>query len=134
MPDAGLDADTKAMWTKYRAKLRSIPQDHDGKDADDVLFPYNPVMYKTWLTKVDTENNKVNEGKEYLETEDQFGTFHSNTYQEYARRIVLTIASHYKIKNPDIIFAPADAIKKTDKIETKDDVDRLLEQIKANNV
>ena len=84
---------------------------------------------------VDVDNNKVNEGKEYLETEDQFGTFHSNTYSEYARRIVMTIASNYKIKNPDIIFAPAKSSPTLpDKIETQEDLDKFLEQIKANNV
>ena len=29
MPDAAIDSDTKALWTKYRTKLRSLPQDHD---------------------------------------------------------------------------------------------------------
>jgi len=139
VPDAAIDSDTKALWTKYRTKLRSLPQDHDGKDADEVQFPYNPVMYKKWLTIVDADNKKVNEGKEYLETEDQFGTFHSNTYSEYARRIILTIASNYKIKNPDIIFAPAKNLtypsqEEIMKVETQDELDRLLEQIKENNV
>ena len=130
MPDAPIDADTKAMWTKYRTKLRSLPQDYDGKEADDVLFPYNPVMYNKWITIVDVENNKVNEGKAYLETEDQFGKFETNTYSEYARRIILTIASNYKLKNPDIIWAPAALKGRDDAVKTQDDLDRLLAQIK----
>ena len=36
MPDADLTDELKAQWTAYRAKLRSIPQDYDGQDADDV--------------------------------------------------------------------------------------------------
>ena len=134
MPDAAIDADTKAMWTKYRTKLRSLPQDYDGKEADDVLFPFNPIMYNKWITIVDVENNKVNEGKAYLETEDQFGKFETNTYSEYARRIILTIASNYKLKNPDIIWAPAALKGRDDAVKTQDDLDRLLAQIKENNV
>jgi len=134
MPDAAIDADTKAMWTKYRTKLRSLPQDYDGKEADDVLFPYNPIMYNKWITIVDVENNKVNEGKAYLETEDQFGKFETNTYSEYARRIILTIASNYKIKNPDVIWAPAALKGIDDAVKTQEDLDRLLAQIKENNV
>ena len=49
--------------------------------------------------------------KHILETDDQFGKFDTNTYGEYARRIVLTIASNYKLKNPDVIFAPANVMK-----------------------
>ena len=107
MPDAVVDTDTKAMWTKYRAKLRSLPHDNDCKDADEVNFPFNPVMYNVWESRVDLNNQKLNEGKAYLETDGQFGTFDTTTYNEYAKRIVLTIASNYKIKNPDFIVAPA---------------------------
>lgn len=47
----------------------------------------------------------------------------------------MTIASNYKIKNPDIIFAPAKSSPTLpDKIETQEDLDKFLEQIKANNV
>jgi hypothetical protein len=134
MPDAAIDADTKAMWTKYRTKLRSLPQDYDGKEADDVLFPYNPPMYNKWITIVDVENNKVNEGKVYLETEDQFGKFETNTYSEYARRIILTIASNYKLKNPDVIWAPAALEGRDNYVKNQDDLDKLLAQIKENNV
>jgi len=137
MPDADIDADTKAMWTKYRAKLRSLPQDNDGKDADEVKFPFNPIMYKAWESRVDLNNQKLNEGKVYLETDGQFGTFDTTTYSEYAKRIVLTIASNYKIKNPDFIVAPAnykDYEKPSEEIQSKEDLDRLLAQIKENNV
>ena len=91
-------------------------------------------MYNKWITIVDVENNKVNEGKEYLETEDQFGKFETNTYSEYARRIILTIASNYKIKNPDVIWAPAALKGRDNAVQTQEDLDKLLEQIKANNV
>ena len=137
MPDADIDTDTKAMWTKYRAKLRSLPQDNDGKDADEVQFPINPIAYKVWESKVDLNNQKLNEGKAYLETDGQFGTFDSTTYSEYARRIVLTIASNYKVKNPDVIFTPANyEVYETpsEEIKSKEDLDKLLAQIQENNV
>jgi len=135
MPDAVVDADTKAMWTKYRAKLRSLPQDYDGQDADDVKFPMNPLYYKIWIDRVDVNNNKVNEG-EYLETEFQFGRFDKNTYGEYARRIVMTIASNYKIKNPDEIFSTKEilSLEESEYPSTQAELDALLEKIKNNNV
>ena len=137
MPDAALDADTKAMWTKYRQKLRDLPADHDGQDADDVKFPFNPIMYKIWESKVDLNNEKINEGA-YLETDAQFGTFDTSTYGEYARRIVLTIASNYKVKNPDVIFAPSPYVEPTvdefNAVTTQDELNALLTRIKENNV
>ena len=117
--------------------MRDLPADHDGKDADEVKFPFNPIMYKAWESRVDLNDQKLNEGKAYLETDGQFGAFDATTYGEYARRIVLTIASNYKIKNPDVIFAPAnyqEYEKPSDELKTKDDLDALLAQIKANNV
>ena len=137
MPDADIDADTKAMWTKYRAKLRSLPQDYDGQDADDVKFPMNPQYYKIWIDQVDVNNNKVNEG-EYLETDFQFGKFDKSTYNEYAKRIVMTIASNYKIKNPDEIFSSKPVLLENVPDEeyptTQSELDALLEKIKNNNV
>ena len=44
----------------------------------------------------------------------------------------MTIASNYKIKNPDIIFAPADYINEHP--TTEDEINDLLEKIKNNNV
>lgn len=135
MPDAALDADTKALWTTYRQKLRDLPADHDGQDADDVKFPFNPIMYKAWESKVDLNNEKLNEGIAYLTTSSQFGTFDTSTYGEYARRIVLTIASNYKIKNPDVIFKPAPYTEEeAASISTEDELNALLAKIKANNV
>ena len=137
MPDAVLSTELKAQWTKYRSKLRSLPQDYDGQDADDVKFPLNPIAYATWVTRVDADNNKINEGKEYLETTDQFGQFTSFTYGEYAKRIVMTIASNYKLKNPDQIFAREvhlDKLADEDQPTTQAELDALLAQIKSNNV
>ena len=48
MPDAEIDDELKAQWTTYRSKLRSLPQDFDGQDADDVKFPINPNTYKNF--------------------------------------------------------------------------------------
>ena len=132
MPDAAIDADTKAMWTKYRTKLRSLPQDYDGQDADDVKFPINPLMYATFISLKDVNGDDMNAGKAYLDTIDQFGSFTAATYGEYAKRIVMTIASNYKIKNPDVIFAPANISDQY--VETQDELDALLKKIQENNV
>ena len=132
MLDAAIDADLKAKWTAYRAKLRQLPQDYDGQDADDVKFPMNPVMYARFVGQVNADGKKPNEDKEYLATDDQFGAFTASTYGEYAKRIVMTIASNFKLKNPDVIFAPANV---TDRyVETQDELDALLEKIQENNV
>ena len=132
MPDAVISSDLKAQWTAYRAKLRSIPQDYDGQDADAVKFPFNPVMYARFISLKDAEGNDLNAGKAYLDTIDQFGSFTASTYGEYAKRIVMTIASNYKIKNPDIIFAPANVSDQY--VETQDELDALLKKIQENNV
>ena len=132
MPDAPIEATLKAQWTAYRQKLREIPQDYDGQDADDVKFPINPPLYAIWSTKVGLDNVKMNEGKAYLQTDDQFGSFTANTYSEYTKRIVMTIASNYKIKNPDVIFAPANYIDQHP--DTEAEINDLLEKIKNNNV
>ena len=138
MPDNGIDATLKAQWVKYRQKLRDIPADHDGKDADEVQFPFNPVMYAKFLTKRALNNQLINEGKEYLETVDQFGPFDQKTYNQYAQRIVLTIASNYKIKNPDIILKTSKDTEyigdSAEKATTQEEVDALLEQIRQNNL
>ena len=132
MPDAVLSTELKSQWTTYRTKLRSLPQDYDGQDADDVKFPINPIMYATFISLKDAEGNDLNAGKAYLDTVDQFGSFTASTYGEYAKRIVMTIASNYKIKNPDVIFAPANVSDQY--VETQDELDALLKKIQENNV
>ena len=67
MPDAVLSSDLKTQWTAYRSKLRSLPQDYDGQDADDVKFPFNPIAYAKFLTLKDTDGNDLNAGKAYLD-------------------------------------------------------------------
>ena len=44
----------------------------------------------------------------------------------------MTIASNYKIKNPDVIFAPANYIDQHP--DTEAEINDLLEKIKNNNV
>ena len=49
----------------------------------------------------------------------------------------MTIASNYKVKNPDVIFTPAnykDYETPSEEIKSKEDLDKLLAQIQANNV
>ena len=132
MPDADIDADLKAQWTAYRTKLRQLPQDYDGQDADEVRFPINPVMYARFLTKRGDNDELVNEGKEYLATSDQFGIFSATTYGEYAKRIVMTIASNYKVKNPDVIFKPANFTQNF--TNDQDELEALLRAVQESNV
>tara|TARA_A100001201_G_scaffold143670_1_gene146609 strand:+ start:1787 stop:2629 length:843 start_codon:yes stop_codon:yes gene_type:complete len=132
MPDAAIDADLKAQWTAYRTKLRQLPQDYDGQDADEVRFPINPVMYARFLTKRGDNDELVNEGKEYLATSDQFGIFSATTYGEYAKRIVMTIASNYKVKNPDVIFKPANFTQNF--TNDQDELEALLRAVQESNV
>lgn len=132
MPDAVIDADVKAQWTAYRTKLRQLPQDYDGQDADEVRFPINPVMYARFLTKRGDNDELVNEGKEYLATSDQFGIFSATTYGEYAKRIVMTIASNYKVKNPDVIFKPANFTQNF--TNDQDELEALLRAVQESNV
>ena len=132
MPDAPIDATLKAQWTAYRQKLREIPQDYDGQDADDVKFPFNPIAYAKFLTLKDTEGADMNAGKAYLDTDDQFGMFLPATVGEFAKRIVSTISSNYRIKNPEEIFPPADKIGKFEG-NTQDELDDFLEMIEKNN-
>ena len=132
MPDAAIDADLKAQWTAYRTKLRQLPQDYDGQDADEVRFPINPVMYSRFLLKRGDNDELVNEGKEYLATPDQFGIFSATTYGEYAKRIVMTIASNYKVKNPDVIFKPANFTQNF--TNDQDELEALLRAVQESNV
>ena len=132
MPDADIDADLKAQWTAYRTKLRQLPQDYDGQDADEVRFPINPVMYARFLTKRGDNDELVNEGKAYLATSDQFGIFSATTYGEYAKRIVMTIASNYKVKNPDVIFKPANFTQNF--TNDQDELEALLRAVQESNV
>ena len=132
MPDAAINADIKAQWTAYRTKLRQLPQDYDGQDADEVRFPINPVMYARFLTKRGDNDELVNEGKEYLATSDQFGIFSATTYGEYAKRIVMTIASNYKVKNPDVIFKPANFTQNF--TNDQDELEALLRAVQESNV
>ena len=131
MPDADISTEIKARWTAYRAKLRTIPQDYDGQDADDVKFPMNPILYARWITFKDVDGNDVNASKAYLDTDDQFGPYNSSTIGKYSQRIVATIASQYKLKNPDMFAPPANLAAAA---TNKDELDALLESIKENNV
>ena len=48
MADNGLSADLKADWVKYRQKLRELPQDYNGQEAENAKFPHNPTYYSQW--------------------------------------------------------------------------------------
>ena len=48
MADNGLSADLKAQWVTYRQKLRELPQDYNGQEAENAKFPHNPTYYSQW--------------------------------------------------------------------------------------
>ncbi len=49
LPDAPIDADTKAQYVLYRQKLRDLP-DSGASDAASVKFPINPKYFKDiWI-------------------------------------------------------------------------------------
>ena len=81
----------------------------------------------------DTDGNDLNAGKAYLDTDDQFGMFLQATIGEFAKRIVHTIASNFRIKNPEEVFPPADKIGPFEG-NTQDELDDFLEMIGHNNV
>ena len=58
--------------------------------------------------------------------------FTASTYGEYAKRIVMTIASNYKIKNPDVIFKPANFTQNF--TEDQDELEALLRAVQESNV
>ena len=44
----------------YRAKLRSLPQDYDGQDADDVKFPIQSnSVCNIWESKERLKQSKI---------------------------------------------------------------------------
>ncbi len=140
MPDTALDTATKAMWTAYRTKLRAIPQDYNGQEADDVKFPINPTFYTTRFKDIEVTaeedgvmvTKKPNEAKAYLDTADQFGKFPDNSLNTWSRRITTQIANAYKIKNPDDVFPQSDISQKF--ANTQEELDALLKAFQDNNV
>tara|TARA_B100001250_G_scaffold86071_1_gene71205 strand:+ start:1693 stop:2565 length:873 start_codon:yes stop_codon:yes gene_type:complete len=139
--DNALDATTKAQWATYRTKLRAIPQDYTGQEADVVKFPYNPVYYAKWkvleiTAPSEADNNvmevqKPNEAKAYLATDDQFGVFPDKSLNTWSRRITTEIANKYRLKNPEDVFKPADVQSQYATVE--EEIAAILASIEANN-
>ena len=79
--DSPLDADTKAMYTTYRQKLRDIPATTEfSTNVEGTKFPISPDFYnKIYKTE--------NAGKDYLATDDQFLPLASHYLKKYKDRI-----------------------------------------------
>ena len=136
MPDAQISDEVKAQWTAYRQKLRDIPSDYSGKGSDEVKYPINPIVYARYLAYQDSEGNNPYAGNAYLQTDDQFGEFTPGVWDEYVKRICLTIASNYRIKNPDEVvhgqFSPANFSALHP--DQQSELDAILAAINENNV
>jgi len=79
--DSPLDADTKAMYTTYRQKLRDIPATTEfSTNVEGTKFPISPDFYnKIYKTE--------NAGKDYLATDDQFLPLASHYLKRYKDRM-----------------------------------------------
>ena len=79
--DSPLDADTKAMYTTYRQKLRDIPATTEfSTNVEATKFPISPDFYnKIYKTE--------NAGKDYLATDDQFLPLASHYLKRYRDRM-----------------------------------------------
>lgn len=79
--DSPLDADTKAMYTTYRQKLRDIPATSEfSTNVEGTKFPISPDFYnKIYKTE--------NAGKDYLATDDQFLPLASHYLKRYRDRM-----------------------------------------------
>jgi len=136
MPDAQISDEVKAQWTAYRQKLRDIPSDYSGQGSDEVKYPINPTVYARYVQYQDTEGNTPYAGNAYLETDDQFGEFVPGVWDEYVKRVCLTIASNYRIKNPDEVvhgaLKPADFSAQYP--DERAELDALLAALNSNNV
>ena len=83
----GSDED-KAMWVKYRQKLRDLPEEQQGLPTNSVRFPINPNKYKLM---VDEERTTA----EYLEdTQGHYYHVSRSVLSKFASKMVayLTIA------------------------------------------
>jgi len=80
-PDSPLDADTKALYTLYRQKLRDIPSTTEfSTNVEGTKFPISPDFYnKIYKTE--------NAGKDYLATDDQFLPLASHYLKRYRDRM-----------------------------------------------
>ena len=79
--DSPLDADTKAMYTTYRQKLRDIPATVEfSTNVEGTKFPISPEFYnKIYKTE--------NAGNDYLATDDQFLPLAAHYLKRYRDRM-----------------------------------------------
>ena len=79
--DSPVDADTKAMYTAYRQKLRDIPATVEfSTNVEGTKFPISPEFY-TKIYKIENPSNA------YLATNDQFLPLASHYLKRYKDRM-----------------------------------------------
>ena len=84
--DCGLSAEDKALYTKYRQKLRDLTASNEfSTDVEETKFPISPEFFKK-LYSVE------NPGEEYLETATQFLAMGKHYLKQFRDRI-----AHYLV-------------------------------------
>jgi len=84
--DSGLSAEDKALYTKYRQKLRDLTASTEfSTDVEETKFPISPEFFKK-LYSVE------NPGEEYLETATQFLAMGKHYLKQFRDRI-----AHYLV-------------------------------------
>ena len=84
--DCGLSAEDKALYTKYRQKLRDLTASTEfSTDVEETKFPISPEFFKK-LYSVE------NPGEEYLETATQFLAMGKHYLKQFRDRI-----AHYLV-------------------------------------
>ena len=119
LPDAPIDADTKAQYTLYRTKLRELTDSTEfTNDTENTKFPISPEFYNK-VYKVDYPT------EDYLATTGQFIEMGKHRLKKFRDKIAyfLTLKSETDKTYFNDMLVEYDKIK-TDRIETpRDDLD-----------
>lgn len=103
MPDSQLSDEDKALWTKYRQKLREIPQVEAYAEPTDVKFPISPEDWNLFYEK--------QEGEVYLETVGQYMRLSGFYLNHYKERVVQYLMMKQSILSPTNYKNYADRMK-----------------------
>ena len=117
--DSGLSAEDKAMYTKYRQKLRDLTDSTEfSTDVEGTKFPISPEFYKK-LYSVE------NPGDEYLETSKQFLALGKHYLKQFRDRIAqyMVLKSLTEKNYFDVLLSEYNAVKvsKTGSIGTSEE-------------
>ena len=117
--DSGLSEEDKAMYTKYRQKLRDLTDSTEfSTDVEGTKFPISPEFYKK-LYSVE------NPGDEYLETSKQFLALGKHYLKQFRDRIAqyMVLKSLTEKNYFDVLLSEYNAVKvsKTGSIGTSEE-------------